>query len=226
MRVVGIWEAWKAKLSEGLADRGGATREHAPKTIPMDRVLALLEAIPWEKRGLWLAIAFESVRFSEAAAHTLDDWDGNELHWHRGRQGKTVKGRVSHGKTRSDVRRPPWNPELKKWLEWRAQQTTKEQRLAGEATALFWNPEADNREKSWSQTAARRVWSKVTRECGERISQGEALRHSVLSALASVLPDHALRIHSRHAQAGSLSRYTRGATTNFAAMVAILEPRE
>jgi hypothetical protein len=203
-----------------------AVAEYAPKTIPMGRVIALLDAIPWEKRGLWLAIAFESVRFSEAVAHTLDDWDGSELHWHKGRQGKTVQARVSHGKTRSNVRREPWNPMLREWLEWRANQTTKEQAARGEATALFWNPQADNAERSWSQTAARRVWDKATNQCGERISQGEALRHSVLSELAGTLPDHALRTHSRHASGGSLARYTKGAKPDFAAMVKTLTPRK
>ena len=250
-REIKRWHAWLAErrlgsktrknVSDGFRtfllawakDEGGtvpefpiiATREHAPKTIPMDRVLALLEAIPWEKRGLWLAIAFESVRFSEAVAHTLEDWDGAELHWHRGRQGKTLEGRVSHGKTRSNVRREPWNPELKRWLNWRAEQTTKEQRLAGQATALFWNPGADNAERSWSQTATRRVWDKATLQCGERISQGEALRHSVLSALAGPLSERALRMHSRHARGSSLDRYTKGVEANFDAMVKILEPR-
>lgn len=203
-----------------------AVTEYAPKTIPMDRVLALLEAIPWEKRGLWLAIAFESVRFSEAVAHTLEDWDGRELHWHRGRQGQSLESRIAKGKTKSDVRREPWNPMLREWLEWRAGQTTKEQAARGESAALFWNPEAKNKTKAWSGSSSRRVWESATRQCGERISQGEALRHSVLSELAGTLPDHALRVHSRHASGGSLARYTKGAKPDFAAMVKTLTPRK
>jgi len=203
-----------------------AVAEYAPKTIPMERVIALLDAIPWGKRGLWLAIAFESVRFSEAVAHTLEDWDGTEIHWHRGRQGQTLESRIAKGKTKSNVRREPWSPMLREWLEWRAGQTTSEQAARGEATALFWNPEAKNKTKAWSGSSSRRVWETATRQCGERISQGEALRHSVLSELAGTLPDHALRVHSRHASGGSLARYTKGAKPDFAAIVKTLTPRK
>ena len=73
------------------------------------------------------------------------------------------------------MRREPWNPELKKWLNWRAAQTSKEDRLTGKATAVFWNPGAQNKVRAWSVSTSRRVWAKATRQCGERISQGEAL---------------------------------------------------
>jgi len=197
-------------------------QRHVPKTLPLERVGALLQAIPWDRRGLFLAIAFESLRFSEAVAHTLEDWDGVEVHWHRGRQGKLIGSRVSHGKTRANVRREPWNPELKKWLEWRVEQTTSEQRLAGEATALFWNPGADNPAKAWSETAAKRVWAAALDQCGEQISMGEGLRHSVISALAEVLTERPLRAHTRHRDGRSLDQYTSGARPNFAALVAKL----
>ena len=200
-----------------------ATVEHAPKTITMDRVLRILEAIPWESRGLFLAIAFESLRFSEASAHLLEDWDGTELHLHRGRQGQSLDSRISHGKTRANIRREPWSPQMREWLEWRASQTTSEQRLAGEATALFWHPAAANREKFFNYTSSRRIWNKACAACGEKIAMQEGLRHSTLSALAEVLPDTTLRAHSRHADGGSLHRYTKGARPNADAMVKILK---
>jgi hypothetical protein len=39
----------------------------------VDRVLGTLEAIPWERRGIILAVAFESLRIAAAAAHLLED---------------------------------------------------------------------------------------------------------------------------------------------------------
>ena len=90
-------------------------------TLPLDRVQAILDAIPWERRGVYLAIAFESVRFSAASTATLDDFDPatGEIHWHCARKGKTLGSPVRGQKNRETVRRVPWAPRLLEWLAWR-----------------------------------------------------------------------------------------------------------
>ncbi|MEE3328113.1 MAG: hypothetical protein VX252_12325 [Myxococcota bacterium] len=62
------------------------------------------------------------------------------------------------------------------------------------------------------------------RQCDEQISMGEGLRHSVISALAEVMPERALRAHTRHRDGRSLDQYASGARPNYAAMVARLSP--
>jgi hypothetical protein len=53
---------------------------------------------------------------------------------------------------------------------------------------------------------------------------GEGLRHSVISALAEIMPERALRAHTRHRDGRSLDQYARGAKPDYAAMVARVSP--
>jgi len=200
--------------------------EYVARTITPERLLAVLEQIPWERRGVYLVMAFEGVRVSEAVAFTLDDWDGRELHIHRGRQGHRVDARVRHNKTRSAKRRAPWWPELVKWLAWRVEQTTAEDRLAGRASALFWCPEARGEARAWSEDALRRQWRAACTAAGESIALQEGTRHTVLSRLAEVLPLVVLQEQSRHRDSRSLAHYTVGARPDPAAMVRAIRRRE
>jgi hypothetical protein len=53
---------------------------------------------------------------------------------------------------------------------------------------------------------------------------GEGLRHSVISALAEVLPERPLRAHTRHRDGRSLDAYASGARPDYAALVAKVSP--
>ena len=53
---------------------------------------------------------------------------------------------------------------------------------------------------------------------------GEGLRHPVISALAEIMPERALRAHTRHRDGRSLDQYASGAKPDYAAMVARLSP--
>ena len=90
--------------------------------------------------------------------------------------------------------------------------------------ALFWNPDADNPDRAWSESAAKRAWMAACKQCEEQISMGEGLRHSVISALAEVLPERPLRAHTRHRDGRSLDAYASGARPDFAALVAKVSP--
>ena len=62
------------------------------------------------------------------------------------------------------------------------------------------------------------------KQCKEKISMGEGLRHSVISALAEVLPERPLRAHTRHRDGRSLDAYASGARPDYAALVAKVSP--
>lgn len=197
-------------------------------TLPVDRVLKILDAIPWDRRGIFLANAFESVRFGAAAAALLEDYDpkSGELHWHRARKGQRVDSPVGSQKNREVTRRKPWHPELVRWLEWRTEQVTPEQRLSGEATALFWFPDAHNAQRTWNDKSYRRTWKEACKAVNEDIGPQAGTRHSVLSRLAEVLTPDALQAQSQHRSLESLSHYTVGAKANHAAMVQAIRPQE
>lgn len=196
-------------------------------TLPVDRVLRVLEAIPWPRRGIFLAIAFESVRFGTACAALLEDYDPatGTIHWHRGRKGQRLDAPVRGQKNNAAVRREVWAPPLREWLDWRVAQATTEDRLAGRATALLWDPEANNAAKAWNYTSHRRAWGWACKAAGERIAPQAGTRHSVISALAGALTPHNLRAHTQHADLKSLAHYTVGAKPDHAAMVAVLKPK-
>ncbi len=198
----------------------------ATATIPVDRVLRILEAIPWERRGIFLAVAFESLRFSSAAAHLLEDYDvkTGEVIWHRGRQGQRLDSPVRGQKNREVTRRVPWAPELVRWLKWRTEQATAEGKLVGRAQTLLWDPMAWNDEKAWNYTSYRRCWAKACKKAGEDIAPQAGSRHSVLSRLAEVLTPDALKSQSQHRSLQSLAHYTVGAKPNHAAMVRAIRP--
>ena len=144
----------------------------ATATIPVERVMRILEAIPWERWGVYLAVAFESLRFSAAAAHLLEDYDPKtgEVFWHRGQQGQRLDAPVRGQKNREATRRIPWAPELVRWLQWRVKQATDADRMAGRAQTLLWDPRANNAERAWNYTSYRRCWRKACKAAGEEIA--------------------------------------------------------
>ncbi len=189
-------------------------------TLPVERVLKVLEAIPWERRGIFLAVAFESLRFSAGAAHLLEDYDTKtgEVFWHRGRQGQRLDAPVRGQKNNEATRRVPWAPELIRWLNWRVEQATDEDKLAGRAQSLLWDPLAHNSDKAWNYTSYRRCWNAACLKAGEDIAPQAGTRHSILSRLAEVLTPDALKGQSQHRSLQSLAHYTIGAKPNHAAM--------
>ena len=230
-----VCDAFRAFLRSESDDADGQLRvprfpaipqaEYAARTLSPDRLLAVLAAIPWARRGAYLAMAFEQLRVSEVVAHDLTDWDGEELHLHRGRKGHQVDAPIRENKTRSARRRRPWWPELVAWLEWRVAQASPADRLAGHACALFWNPTAENLAKRWGEGLLRRHWRRACSSVGVSIPLQEGTRHTVISRLAEVLSQAALQQQTRHASGISLAHYTVGARPDPVVMVHAIESR-
>jgi hypothetical protein len=197
-------------------------------TISPERVMAIIEAIPWKQRGIFLAQAGESVRFSAAAPMQMSDIDPStlELHWYKARKGRAIDSPVGVQKNKARVGREPWLPELRKWLEWRLETADREAILAGKETALFWNPEADNPRREWGYDSYRDTWDEACGKVGEDIAPQAGTRHSILSKLAEILPEATLQNQSMHKDRRSLAHYTVGARPDPVAMVQAIRPKK
>ena len=126
------------------------------------------------------------MRPSEIRACELGDYDRatNTLLINKAFKGRRLDAPVRSTKERTSTRREVWDDATREWILWRLEQTTDEQRLRGEATALFWNPRANNRRKGWSETRLRQQWMDACAEVGVRISFYEGTKHSTATALA------------------------------------------
>ncbi len=174
----------------------------------MEQQTAILEAIPWERRGAFLAAATEALRLGEIRACDLSDYHDGKLRVSKATQGPRLDAPVRHTKNRSAEWRELWHPELIRWIEWRLSKATPEARLRGEV-ALFWNPTARNREKRWNPASMEREWHRACEKVGVSVSLQEGTRHTTLTALGATLPERMLRAFSRHRDRRSLDRYSK-----------------
>lgn len=192
-------------------------------TLDHESQKRVLQAIEWEKRGAFLAMATEALRPSEVRAADLDDFDAERgtLRVNKTVQGPRLDSRVAHTKNRTDRTREIWSQELREWLAWRLAQATPERRLRGE-NALFFSPTARNKGKRWSMSSLEREWDRACERAGiPKIPLQQGTRHSVLTALGSVLPERVLRDFSRHRDARSLDRYSKPRATRAAIVRAL-----
>jgi len=200
---------------------------YEPRILTLDQQAAVLAAIPWDRRGAFLAGAFEALRLSEAEIRALDidDYEDGWLDVSKAVKGNAVSSPIRVTKNRSSQRREVWSPELKEWIEWRIAQATPEARLRGEI-ALFWNPTARNAPKRWAPDALEREWNRACEKVGVRgVPFQQGTRHTTLTALSQELPERVLRQFSRHRHAGSLDHYTRPRATPAAIVRALRSSR-
>jgi hypothetical protein len=189
--------------------------EYLPRTITLDVQTRIIEAVPWPRRGAFLAAASESLRLGEVRALDLDDYLGNgRLRIAKAKQGPRADARVAeHTKNRTARERNLWNPELVRWIEWRLEHATPEARLRGEV-ALFWCPEARNQAKRWTPDPLEQEWRTACARAGiAYVPFQQGTRHSTLTALGNALPERVLRAYSRHKDGRSLDRYSRPTAT-------------
>ena len=135
--------------------------EHQPVIISMEAQAAILQAIPWEERGAFLAAAC-GARPGEVRAYDIDDpYQDDEGCWIR--TNKAVQGQNAHeAAPRTKNRRAgdlPCSAELWEWILWRLDQVQPSARLQGKKIPLFVNPTG--------RVAAKR-WMAVSRARGNR----------------------------------------------------------
>lgn len=183
--------------------------EYAPTSITLEQQAKILNAIPWERRGLFLCAATEALRLSELRALVLSDYSNGRLRVTKAIQGKGKGERVvPFTKNCSVDEREVWSPALAYWLDWRITRSTPEERLRGEV-ALFPNPTARNVSKRWGISPAEREWERACDAVRIPVSLQEGTRHCILTKLAAELPERMLRAFSRHKDAKSLGHYAK-----------------
>ena len=158
--------------------------DHLHKILPVETRTQVLAAIPWEKRGCFLAGAWLLMRPGELRACQLSDYDPSRkvLAVTKATKGPRLDARIGPTKAGTSTERPVWEDELEAWLGWRMEQATPEERLRG--APLFVNPTARNREKRWSDPALRAEWHRACGVVGVKISMYEGTKHTSASAMA------------------------------------------
>jgi len=196
--------------------------QHAPRLLTLEQQAKVLAAIPWERRGAFLAAATEALRLSEIRALDLDDYQDGKLNVAKAVQGSRVGSEIRGTKTGAAEWRGPWHEELVRWIEWRMEQATAEARLRGEV-ALFWNPSARNSAKRCATDPLERQWNAACDEAlGFRVPFQEGTRHSTLTALAAGgMSERMLRAFSRHKDGRSLDHYSKPRITREAIVRAL-----
>jgi len=182
-------------------------RRYVPTIIGMDEQARILAAIPWERRGAFLAAAFEALRMGEIRALDVSDYHDGRLRVTKAIQGPRIDARVADfTKNDSGEVREIWHPELQSWLEWRLDQKT--ERLKG-AVALFWNPSARNTAKRWTPDPMEQEWHRACVVAGVAVPLQEGTRHAILTQLGGALQERVLQAFSRHRDARSLAHYAK-----------------
>jgi integrase len=192
--------------------------EYQPTIIPPETQDAILDAIPEDSRGIFLAMFLMGVRPGEARA-----LDCGDLHT-RGRTltvSKAVKGRgpseVIRGTKTRKARSVPVHPDLDEWI---SRNIPKVKLVIGDAP-LFVNPRTGRR---WKETAIKRVFYKARGAAGApAVSLYEAGKHSMATeAYARIGDERVVQEMLGHADARSTRRY---AQLQPAALVQVLRPR-
>jgi integrase len=189
--------------------------DYAPRIIDAETQARILDAIPWERRGAFLAAATEALRVGEIRALNLDDYQDGRLKISKAIQGHGTNARTRHTKNRSAEWRQPWNEDLVAWIEWRLENATPAAKLRGEV-ALLWNPTAKNLAKRWTHETLHDEWKRACKAVGEDVPFQEGTRHSILTTLGEVLPERMLQAFSRHRSSKSLGHYSKPRATRAA----------
>ena len=156
--------------------------EYAPTILTLEQQDLVLDQIPWERRGAFLAAARLGLRPGEIRALDLDDYQEGRLRVARAIQGPNSKAPTGPTKTRSATWIPVFDDELRAWIEWRLRYVAAEDRLRGRV-ALFPNPSARNREQRWISNAVREEWKRAAERVGLRVKMYEGTKHTLATNL-------------------------------------------
>ena len=85
---------------------------YEPRILTLDQQAAVLAAIPFDRRGAFLAGAFEALRLSEIRALDIDDYEDGWLDISKAVKGNSVSSPIRGTKNRSSQRREVWSVEL------------------------------------------------------------------------------------------------------------------
>lgn len=146
-----------------------------PATIGPATQRAILDAVPEEKRGVFLAMALLCIRPSEAVEMTSRQLRGDG--WITIDVSRADRGLYSgtKGVKNEEPKTLPIPDKLADWIErW----VPRERRVAGER--LFLNP---NTGGPWAEASLKRAWYKACEKVGVRVSLYTGTKHSTATEL-------------------------------------------
>ena len=92
--------------------------EYLPRTLSLKARAHVLQAIPWERRGAFLAASWLLMRPREIRAVDLEDYDPgrNALAVYKAVKGPRLDDPIKHTKARASSWREVWEDELREWV--------------------------------------------------------------------------------------------------------------
>jgi integrase len=177
--------------------------DYEPTVVSLDVQQQVLDAIPEERRGLFLVLALLGVRPGEARALNVCDLkrteDGLMLNIRAAMQGHAAGARRGPTKTRR-WRSLPVPEALEEWLEAGCDR-------ADLGAPLFPNPRTGLR---WSHGAAHETWMKATEAIGIEIGFYEGTKHSRATGwLADGVDERIIQEALGHSDITSTHKYAR-----------------
>lgn len=157
----------------------------APKILFADEQRAVLDAIAYEARGVFLAMA-HTLRPGEARGADLDDWIPRQraIHVRRAAKGLEASAPILKAKE-GNWRLVGADDELATWVEWRIERATKAERLRRSGVPLFPNWRARNETGRWTHASITAEWKAACARAGVAgVSVYPGTKHSSATELA------------------------------------------
>jgi len=154
----------------------------APEILTIEAQRAVLDAIPWEDRGIFLACR-HTVRPGEARALDLADYRETNLYVQAAVKGQYAGSEIRGAKERN------WrvigaDHELQAWIEWRVSRASKEEQLRRRGVPLFPNWRARAEGGRWTTHTMTIAWSRAAKRIGVSVSLYAGTKHTTMTDLA------------------------------------------
>ena len=191
--------------------------EYSPRILESRQQTRVLERIPYDRRGAFLACRL-GVRPSEARASHVSDYtvsaDGQAwLTIDKACKGPNSNAPILHTKAWK-ARAIPIDTALRDWIKWRLQKRAAAMRDCDRSPmlspAMFPNPRARTEEKRWTLSSMEHEWNRVRRLEGTDAALYEGTKHSFATAARERgIPLDQIQKFLGHADAKSTERYGR-----------------
>jgi len=195
-------------------------RDHQPTILSRSTQDLVLEAIPWERRGAFLA-ASHGIRPGEIRAHGVGDFHARVglpgLNIPRAVKGPNANAPTGGTKT-GDAHWIPIDEGLEGWITWRLEERARAAarpqsqgaNVAWRSVALFPNPTSRNAERRWIANALREEWNRAADDAGVKVRMYEGTKHSAATAWrTSGMSLEMIQRMLRHRDSRSTERYAK-----------------
>ena len=177
-----------------------------PQILTPEGQRAVLDAIPWEDRGIFLACR-HTLRPGEARAVDLGDYRETNLYVHAAVKGQSSSSEIRGAKERN-WRVVGADEELQAWIEWRISRASKPERLRQRGVSLFPNWRGRNEGLRWTTHTMTVVWNRAAGSVGVQVSLYPGTKHSTMTNLARQgIDSKLLQQFAGHADRRSTDRY-------------------